>query len=126
MRGVGGHYSRNRGAGDLSFRGAPEQAVARVDAVSARFGAQLSALNVRTGGPRLVAAEFASPQPATVPDQPHGTTLYIVSALMGLLVGLILTALVALLRVPRRRRREPPSPVSREESQHELLDAALR
>ncbi|MGC5173229.1 oligosaccharide flippase family protein [Microbacterium sp. DT81.1] len=112
---------------EISASGAsPDQAVERVDVVSARFRAQLSALNVRTGGPRLVAAEVSSPQPATVPDQLHGTTLYVVSAFVGLLVAVVLTTLVAVIRGPRRRRREEPSRLTSQESEYELLDSAMR
>jgi len=88
----------------------PEQAVALTNAVSQRFRSQVSSLNVKTGGPELVAAQFSSPQPAEDPDQLHGALLYLVSTLVGLLAGVLVALVVAAIesvrQSPRKDNRE--------------------
>lgn len=79
----------------------PDEAVGLTNAVSLRFRSQVSSLNVETGGPKLVAAQFSSPQPAGDPDQLHGTLLYIVSALVGLTVGILVALLLAAIQAAR-------------------------
>ena len=80
----------------------PEQAVQLTNAVSRRFQSQVSALNVETGGPRLVAAQFSSPQPAVEPDQLHGALLVGVSILVGLILGILLALMLAAMEALRR------------------------
>ena len=80
----------------------PEQAVQLTNAVSRRFQSQVSALNVETGGPKLVAAQFSSPQPATEPDQLHGALLVGVSVLVGLLLGILLSLTLAAMEAIRQ------------------------
>ena len=53
---------------DISVSGSsPEQAVELTNAVSRRYESQVSSLNVATGGPKILPAQLASPQPATAP-----------------------------------------------------------
>lgn len=79
----------------------PAEAVVLTNAVSRRFSTQVSALNVETGGPEIVAAQFSSPQPATEPDQLNGWLLVAVSSLVGLLLGVLLALLLAALKAVR-------------------------
>lgn len=84
------------------------QAVDLTNAVSARFQNQVSELNVETGGPKIVAAQFSSPQRATVPDQLHGALLVGTS----MLVGLVLGVLVALTLAAAQALRESDRPLA--------------
>ena len=79
----------------------PEQAVELTQAVSSRLRTQVSSLNVQTGGPKILPAQLSSPQAATVPDQLHGRMLVGVSALAGLVVGVLLALLLALIEANR-------------------------
>ncbi len=83
----------------------PNAAVDLTNAVSRRFRSQVSSLNVETGGPSLVAAQFSSPQPASSPDQLHGSLLYLVAGLVGLIVGVIVALLLAVTQMNRASRR---------------------
>lgn len=83
----------------------PDAAVNITNAVSRRFRSQVSSLNVETGGPSLVAAQFSSPQPADAPDQLHGSLLYLVAVLVGLVVGVIVALLLAVIQINRASRR---------------------
>lgn len=94
----------------------PEEAVALTQAVTTSFMTQVSSLNVQTGGPAILPAQLASPQPATVPDQLHGKLLVAVSAFAGLLVGVLLALVVGLVEAGRAARRE--------EKQHQRRAAA--
>ncbi len=100
---------------DLRVTGpSPEEAVALTQALTKRFRFQVSALNVQTGGPRILTAQLSAPQPATAPDQLHGKTLAAVSALVGVTVAVLLALVVAVVqrnrrRIPSDRDRRPPA-----------------
>lgn len=84
----------------------PEEAVALTQAVTTSFMTQVSSFNVQTGGPVILPAQLASPQPASVPDQLHGRVLIGVCVLAGLLAGVLLALVVALIEAARGARRE--------------------
>jgi hypothetical protein len=93
---------------DLRVKGSsPEEAVALTRAVSERFMAQLSALNVQAGGPVMRPTQISAPQRATAPDQLHGRTLAGVSALVGLTFGVLLALQVAVIKRNRAASRSP-------------------
>ncbi len=87
----------------------PQEAVKLTDAVSSRFRTQVSSLNVQTGGPKILPAQLSSPQLATEPDQLHGPLLFVVSALVGLLLAVLLVVLLALAQLSRESRRSSQS-----------------
>ena len=96
---------------DLRVTGSsPEEAVALTQALSERFRVQVSALNVQTGGPRMLPAQLSAPQPAAAPDQLHGKTLAAVSALVGVIVAVLLALLVAVIK--RNRAASRPQPIA--------------
>jgi capsular polysaccharide biosynthesis protein len=87
---------------DVSVSGAtPEEAAELTLAVSSRFRVQVSKLNVETGGPEILPAQLYRPQPATAPDQLYGTMLIGISALAGLVVGVLLALLLAVIEANR-------------------------
>ena len=90
--------------------GTPEEAVELTQAVSSRFRTQVSALNVKTGGPKILPAQLSRPQPATAPDQLHGPMLVGVSALVGLVIGVLLALVLALVEANRAAQRQPTAP----------------
>jgi polysaccharide biosynthesis transport protein len=83
----------------------PAEAVALTQALSERFMAEVSALNVQTGGPELLPAQISAPQRAAAPDQLHGKTLAAVSALVGVIVAVLLALLVAVIKSNREASR---------------------
>jgi len=93
----------------------PEEAVELTNAVSRRFSTQVSVLNVETGGPEIVAAQFSSPQPATEPDQLHGWLLIAVSSLVGLVLGVLVALLAGAIQAARRAR-TPVTPTDGEDA----------
>ena len=100
---------------DLRVTGSsPEEAVALTQALSERFRVQVSALNVQTGGPRILPAQVSAPRPAVAPDQLHGKTLAAVSALVGVIVAVLLALLVAVIK--RNRAAYHPQPLQPEEA----------
>ena len=90
--------------------GTTEEAVELTQAVSSRFRTQVSALNVKTGGPKILPAQLSRPQPATAPDQLHGPMLVGVSALVGLVIGVLLALVLALVEAHRAAHRQPTAP----------------
>jgi len=84
----------------------PEEAVALTRAVSERFMAQLSAVNVQAGGPVMRPTQISAPQRATAPDQLHGRTLAAVSALVGVTFGVLLALQVAVSKRNRAASRQ--------------------
>ena len=91
---------------DLRVKGSsPEEAVELTQALSERFMARVSALNVQTGGPMMRTAQISAPQLAASPDQLHGKTLAAVSALAGVIVAVLLTLLVAVIKTNREASR---------------------
>ena len=87
----------------------PQEAVKLTDAVSSRFRTQVSSLNVQTGGPKILPAQLSSPQLTTEPDQLHGPLLFVVSALVGLLLAILVVVLLALAQLSRELRRSSQS-----------------
>jgi succinoglycan biosynthesis transport protein ExoP len=84
---------------DLRVKGSsPEEAVALTQALSERFMAKVSVLNVQTGGPAMRPAQISAPQRAAAPDQLHGKTLAAVSALAGVIVAVLLALLIAVIK----------------------------
>lgn len=84
---------------DLRVKGSsPEEAVALTQALSERFMAKVSVLNVQTGGPAMQPAQISAPQRAAAPDQLHGKTLAAVSALAGVIVAVLLALLIAVIK----------------------------
>ena len=84
---------------DLRVEGSsPEEAVALTQALSERFMAKVSVLNVQTGGPAMQPAQISAPQRAAAPDQLHGKTLAAVSALAGVIVAVLLALLIAVIK----------------------------
>lgn len=100
---------------DISVTGSsPENAVALTNAVARQYENQVSNLNVVTGGPKILPAQLASPQPPTDPDQLHGPLLVVVSLVAGLAAGVLLALLLGLRDAARERRRPAagdPEPV---------------
>jgi succinoglycan biosynthesis transport protein ExoP len=95
---------------DLQVSGSsPEEAVRLAEALSVRFQVQVSALNVRTGGPVIVPAQVSAPRPPAGPDQLHGKTLAAVSSLTGLVVAVLLALLVAVIKRNRAAASRTPS-----------------
>ena len=104
---------------DISVTGtSPDEAVALTNAVSRRYEKQVSSLNVATGGPKVLPAQLASPQPPTDPDQLHGPLLIGVSLIAGLVIGVLLALLLGLRDAsrehPRRASSEDSGPVATE------------
>ena len=94
---------------DLQVTGSsPEEAVALTQALSERFRVQVSALNVQTGGPVILAAQLSAPRPAAAPDQLHGKTMAAVSALVGVIVAVLLALVVAVIKRNRAASRPDP------------------
>jgi succinoglycan biosynthesis transport protein ExoP len=84
---------------DLRVKGSsPEEAVVLTQALSERFMAKVSVLNVQTGGPAMRPAQISAPQRAAAPDQLHGKTLAAVSALAGVIVAVLLALLIAVIK----------------------------
>ncbi|HEY5785734.1 MAG TPA: hypothetical protein VIT65_13240 [Microlunatus sp.] len=81
----------------------PQEAVRLTQAVTERFGKQVSSYNVETGGPRMLPAQLSDPLPAVEPDQLHGNMLVAVSGLVGLVIGVVLALLVALIGSSRAK-----------------------
>lgn len=87
---------------DVSVSGSSRgQAVDLTQAVVDNFTREVSAFNVRTGGPRVLTAQLSSPQPAVDPDQLHGGVLAAVSGLVAVALSLVLVVVVALVRGDR-------------------------
>lgn len=83
----------------------PEAAAALAQSVSDRFQLQLSAMNVRTGGPAILPSQVTSPRPAIAPNQLAGKTLIAVSALVALVVAVALALLVEVIKHNRAARK---------------------
>jgi len=81
----------------------PQEAVDLANAVSRRYESQVSSLNVQTGGPKMLPTQLASPQPASSPDQLHGSLLVAVSAIAGLIIGVLLALLLGLREAARAK-----------------------
>ena len=106
---------------DISVTGtSPDEAVALTNAVSRRYEKQVSSLNVATGGPKVLPAQLASPQPPTDPDQLHGPLLIGVSLIAGLVIGVLLALLLGL----RDASREHPRRASSEDSGPVVTESA--
>lgn len=114
----------------------PEAAAALAQSVSDRFQLQLSAMNVRTGGPAILPSQVSSPQPAVAPNQLSGKTLIGVSVLVALVLAVALALLVEVIKNNRSARKaqersdgtpevtRQPRPVSEQADVQELPQAA--
>jgi succinoglycan biosynthesis transport protein ExoP len=112
---------------DLRVTGSsPEEAVALTQALSDRFRVQVSVLNVQTGGPVILTAQISAPKPAAAPDQLHGKTLAVVSALVGVIVAVLLALLAAVIKRNRAASRPQPRRTAFRRSRNTTLTTSRR